>query len=379
MKQVLSPRTRRRPALRGAVAFGIVLVVLASGCAGAGASIHVARSGDADQRTGEASAFVDSLRGALRLPGIAVTVLRDGQVELSAGFGFADVARASAATPATRFRVGSVSKLLTAVALMRLVETEVLDLDAPLRSYLDEYPVRWPDLTLRQLAGHTAGVRHYRGAEFFSRTSYSTLRSAMGIFEADSLLFAPGSAYAYSSHGYTVIGAAMERVTGEAFPDLLRRTVLAPLAMRRTVPDSGRPIDGKAVLYDVGRDEVTVAPTDDLSSRWPAGGYLSTTTDLARFGWLALQPGFLGETARREMVTPQRLASGRTTDVGIGWRIGTDPDGRRYLHHGGSSNGGSAFLLVYPDQGLVVAMASNAFARWGVAEALHVASIYLRP
>jgi CubicO group peptidase (beta-lactamase class C family) len=310
---------------------------------------------------------------------MAVTVLRNGQVEMSAGFGFADVARATAATPDTKFRIGSVSKLLTAVALMRLVEMHVLDLDAPLRGYLDEHPAQWPDLTLRELAGHTAGVRHYRGAEFFSRTSYPTLRAAMEIFAADSLLFAPGSAYAYSSHGYTVIGAAMERVTGEAFPDLLRRTVLAPLAMPRTVPDSGGAIDDKAVLYDIGRDEVTVAPTDDLSSRWPAGGYLSTTADLARFGWLALRPGFLGETARREMVTPQRLTSGMTTNVGIGWRTATDSAGRPYLHHGGSSNGGSAFLLVYPDQGLVVAMACNAFAQWGISEALHVASIFLRP
>jgi CubicO group peptidase (beta-lactamase class C family) len=357
-----------------------MLVALSGACAASGASVRVLQPSAADPRIRESTAFVDSTRHALKIPGMALTVLRDGQVVVSAGFGFADVARPRDATPDTRFRVGSVSKLFTAVALMRLVEARVLDLDAPVRRYLGEkYPARWPDVTLRQLASHTAGVRHYRGAEFFSRTSYPTLLDAMGIFAGDSLLFAPGSAYSYSSHGYTVIGAAMERVTGSVFPDLLQRQVLQPLSMRRTVPDSGRAIEGRAVPYDIGTDEVTVAATDDLSSRWPAGGYLSTTTDLARFGWLALRPGFLDETARRELVTPQRLVSGDSIDVAIGWRKGTDSAGRRYLHHGGSSNGGSAFLLVYPDEGLVVSMAANAYARWGMAEALHVASIFLRP
>jgi CubicO group peptidase (beta-lactamase class C family) len=201
----------------------------------------------------------------------------------------------------------------------------------------------------------------------------------MRVFIQDTVLFAPGTRYAYSSYGFTVIGATMEEVTGEAFPDLLQRLVFSPLGLRRTVPDSaGRTIEGRAVLYAIGNDGVTEAPEDDLSSKWPGGGYLATTSDLARFGWLVLRPGFLGDPARREMVTAQRLLTGATTGVALGWRVGTDSAGRSYLHHGGTSNGGTAFLLVYPDDGLVVAMASNAFARWSTREALQVASIFLR-
>jgi CubicO group peptidase (beta-lactamase class C family) len=334
-------------------------------------------SGEASAR--EARALVDSLRHALRLPGMAVTVLRDGRPVLSEGFGFADVARGTRATADTKFRVGSVSKLFTAVALVRLAESGMVDLNAPVRRYLASYPAHWPDLTLRQLAGHTAGVRHYRGSEFFSTARYASLGNAMRVFIQDTVLFAPGTRYAYSSYGFTVIGATMEEVTGEAFPDLLQRLVFSPLGLRRTVPDSaGRTIEGRAVLYAIGNDGVTEAPEDDLSSKWPGGGYLATTSDLARFGWLVLRPGFLGDPARREMITAQRLLTGATTGVALGWRVGTDSAGRSYLHHGGTSNGGTAFLLVYPDDGLVVAMASNAFARWSTREALQVASIFLR-
>ncbi len=322
-----------------------------------------------------AAAFVDSLRNALGIPAMSATVIDDGQVALSRGFGLANITAATPATPETRFRVGSVSKLFTAVALMRLVEQGRVDLDAPLRSYLTPYPASWPDVTLRQLAGHSAGVRHYGDDEFFSQSEYATLRDAMGIFDADTLRFAPGTRYGYSSYGYNTIGAAMEAVTGEDFPVLMQRLVFEPLGMTHTVVDSvGRPMPARATLYDIGDSEVEPARADNLSSRWPSGGYLSSTADLARFGRAVLAPGFLSQESLTTMLTPQILTGGDTTTVGIGWRIGIDDAGRRYFHHGGTSNGGSAFLLVFPDENLIVAMAANAYARWSTPQALRVAS-----
>jgi CubicO group peptidase (beta-lactamase class C family) len=291
----------------------------------------------------------------------------------------ADRERGIPATPETKFRVGSVSKLFTAAALMRLVDAGVLDLDAPLSRYLDQPPAAWRDVTLRQLAGHTAGVRHYRGSEFFSTVQYPSLRDAIGIFISDSLLFPPGTRYSYSSYGYNLIGAVMESVTGEPFPMVMERLVFAPLGMRSTVPDSApRAIAGRAVLYRVTGEGVSQTPEDNLSSRWPSGGYLSTTADMARFGAGAMAPGFLDPGSLETMLSPQRLSTGDTTLVGIGWRIATDSAGRRYFHHGGSSNGGAAFLLVYPREHLVVAMASNAFTDWSTPAALRLASFFLR-
>ncbi|MEX2110590.1 MAG: serine hydrolase domain-containing protein [Gemmatimonadaceae bacterium] len=326
----------------------------------------------------QARHFIDSLRRTQSIPGMAATVFRGDREIWSEGFGLADVDGRIPATPVTLFRVGSVTKLLTAVSLMRLVDRGVVQLDAPVNTYLDGLPTHWSGVTLRQLAGHTAGVRHYRGAEFFSRAEYPTLRAALGIFVDDSLLFPAGTRYGYSSYGYNLIGAVLEAVTSQPFPRTLKQLVLDPLRLSKTLPDSaGKSIPDRSTLYRVTSSGVSATPADNLSSRWPSGGYLSTTRDLARFGSAAHRPGLLSDSARRIMVAPQRLPSGDSTRVGIGWRVGTDAAGRRYYHHGGTSNGGAAFLIVYPREQLVVAMASNAFAAWSEPEAVRVAALFL--
>jgi serine beta-lactamase-like protein LACTB, mitochondrial len=291
----------------------------------------------------------------------------------------ADLSRGIRATPQTAYRIGSVTKVLTAALLMRLVEDGRLDLDTPISNYITlSAPLQ--ALTLRQLAGHLGGVRHYRANEFFTNTAYPTLRAALEIFESDTLIAPPGTRYAYSSYGYNLIGAVIESITRKPFATSLRELVLEPLQMRNTSPDEkGREIAGRAQVYAIpNQGDVTNAPEDDLSSRWPSGGYLSSTDDLARLGRTMFSPGFLEPASIQLMVTPQRLVSGTQTTVGIAWRVGIDSTGRNYYHHGGTSNGGSAFLLVYPERQLVVAVAANAFGQLSEREARTVAAFFLR-
>ncbi len=316
------------------------------------------------------------------LPGLAVTVSigLGGNVGVwHEGFGFADLPGGVPVTPETQFRIGSVSKLLTATALARLVQTGRLNLDAPISKYMTGLPERLRPITLRQLAGHQGGIRHYRrGNEFLSDTPYPTLRDAMTVYASDTLVGAPGTRYFYSSYGFNLIGAVLEEVTGQPFPDVIRRQVAEPLGLSSTVPDrKGAVIPRRARTYSITGTSVAGAPEDDLSGRWPSGGYLSSTDDLARLGRAMLLPGLLSAESLRLMTTPQRLASGEETAVGIGWRVGMDSAGRRYLHHGGTSNGGAAFLLVYPAERLVVALATNAFAKAGEREALAIAAAFL--
>ncbi len=365
------------------VTLSTIVLGLAVGAASQGAAtcypeiIRTSDSATAAQRD-RAARFIDSLASAQRLPGLAVTVSIGRRVVFDHGVGFADVTARTPATSNTRFRIGSVSKLLTATVLMRLAQTGRLDLDDPLSRYVTVPPALGA-ATLRQLAGHLGGVRHYRGNEFFSTTHYDSLVEAIGVFVNDSLVAPPGTRYSYSSYGYNLLGIVIERVTGLPFPDALRRHVLEPLSLHATVPDvNGRAIPDRARLYMLSGDTVAEAPADDLSGRWPSGGYLSSTSDLARFGRSILAPGLLDAESLRTMLTPQRLPSGESTSVGIGWRVSSDSAGRRYFHHGGSSNGGQAFLLVYPDEQLVVAMASNAFARWGEGEAVELAGVFLK-
>jgi CubicO group peptidase (beta-lactamase class C family) len=233
-------------------------------------------------------------------------------------------------------------------------------------------------ISLRQLAGHLAGIRHYRGNEFLSAASCATLSEGLAVFASETLIAAPGSRYAYSSYGYNLIGAVLESAARQPFPEIVRRQLLEPLQIRATVPDSKAERDPqRAQTYSITDSGPVAAPGDDLSCRWPSGGYLSSTDDLAKLGGAVIAPGLLSPASLEQMLTPQRITSGEATSVGIGWRVSADSRGRRYLHHGGSSNGGAAFLVVYPQEQLVIAMASNAFANWGERDALAIASIFI--
>ena len=123
---------------------------------------------------------------------------------------------------------------------------------------------------------------------------------------------------------------------------------------------------------------IAPVPEDDLSGRWPSGGYLASTDDLAQFGRAFLASGLLNAQSLETMLTPQHTKAGVVTAVGIGWRVVRDAEGRVYYHHGGSSNGGSAFLLIYPHEQLVIALASNALGTFSEKEALALAHTLLQ-
>jgi CubicO group peptidase (beta-lactamase class C family) len=356
--------------------FLFALVLLSAGCY-APSIVPGAKPATAAQAA-QAARLIDSIVAAQHLPGFAVTVTVGRSTVWQHAVGYADIASATPVTSATRFRIGSVSKLLTATLLMRLAQTERVDLDQPV-SHCVPVPQRLGAVTMRQLAGHLGGVRHYRGAEFLSDVHYTSLADAIGVFANDTLVAPPGTRYSYSSYGFNLIGACLEHDLGMSFPSLMQRHVLEPLGLSTIIADAkGTAIPHRATLYQITADTAAPVPPDDLSGRWPSGGYVASTEDLARLGQSVLAPGLLDARSLEVTLTPQRLASGAPTNTGIGWRIGSDSIDGPYVHHGGSSNGGSAFLLVLPRQQLVVAMASNAFGQWSTPEALALARIFTR-
>ena len=177
--------TSARPAMR------LLLLMALAGCAQPRVATAQSTQQDSARR------YVRALLEQQRLPGLAVTITVAGRIVWHEGFGYADVAAKVPASPETLFRIGSVSKLLTAAALMRLVESGTVDLDAPISTYVN-VPAALARVTLRQLAGHTAGVRHYGGNEFLSTQHHESMQSALGVFINDTLLAQPGTRYSYS-------------------------------------------------------------------------------------------------------------------------------------------------------------------------------------
>lgn len=295
------------------------------------------------------------------IPGASVAVSVGGRVVWSEGFGWADIEQGVPVTPLTRFRVGSVSKSMTAAAIGLLVERGQLDLDAPVQTYVPDFPEkRWP-VTTRQLGGHVAGVRHYRGTEMMSGRLYPTVASGLEIFADDTLLFEPGTDYSYSSYGWNLLSAVIEGASGRSFLPYMRDEVFEPLELRHTVPDHNDSIIAhRTEFYErPGSGALINAPYVDNSYKWAGGGFLSTPEDLVRFGNAHLEPGFLQTETLDLLFTPQTLRDGESTNYGIGWRSGTQEDGDRTISHSGGSVGGTTLLLMIPEHRLVVAGVVN--------------------
>ena len=305
--------------------------------------------------------ILDTMR-VLGAPGASVTVMKDGAVVWSEGFGWADIEQHVAVTPLTRFRIGSVSKSLTSIGLGMLVEEGKIDLDAPIQRYVPSFPIKQAPVTVRELAGHLAGIRHYRGNEMLIQRHYANVTESLDIFRHDTLLFTPGTRFSYSSYGFNLLSAAMEHAAGEPFVEFMARRVFEPLGLRHTVAEfSDSLIPFRAHFYtraDSG-DGILNAPFVDNSYKWAGGGFLSTTEDLARVGQLLVDGAMLQPETRSLLWTSQRTTDGKETGYGMGWFVDHDSAGRRRVYHSGGSVGGTAYLLIYPDQKLVLALLVN--------------------
>ena len=350
-----------------------VLLVLALAGAGAPASAQelppqaiAGVSATHRQAIVRARALVRDSMTANGIPGVSVAVAVDGRVVWSEGFGFADVENRVPLTAETRMRIGSVSKSVTSAAVGLLVEQGKLDLDAPVQRYVPAFPRKAQEITTRQLAGHLAGIRHYRGMEMLSARPYPTVTASLDIFKNDSLMHPPGSRYLYSSYGWNLLSAVVEGAAGEPFLTVMHDRVFEPLGLRSIVAEHvDSLIPFRAHYYERDRDGVLRnAPYVDNSYKWAGGGFISNTEDLVRFGSALLQPGFLQARTLTTLFTPMRTAAGEDTQYGIGWRITTDGSGRREVAHSGGSVGANAFLVLYPDQRVVVAVLSNTTARF---------------
>jgi len=267
---------------------------------------------------------------------------------------------------------------MTAAALAVLYERGLVDLDADVGEYVSRWPETHVPITIRQLAGHLSGIRHYDpdGLEFFNPVRYTNLLDALEIFDQDSLLFEPGTRYSYSTYGYNLLGAALQQAAGQPFVELVREVVFEPLSMSSSVTDHTDSIiahrtsfyerSGGGSSYHTRQSgwqsstrTVLNGPYTDNSNKAPGGGFLTTPTDLVRFGSAHLMAGFLKESTLQLLFTRQRTSSGEETNYGLGWQLGEDPEGRRTIGHGGGAVGGTSQLLMHPDVGLVVAVQVN--------------------
>ena len=309
---------------------------------------------------------LEVLRQTANIPGMSIAVGIGDSIVWSEGFGFADAEQRVPVTPQTQFRIASVSKLLTAAVVGKMVEQGCLNLDADVRRYVPSWPDKCYNISSRQLAGHIGGIREYKTTDFTVKNidakRYKNAEAALSIFSEDTLIAPPGTRYNYTSLGYTLLEAALEGASGESFVQYMHRKVLHPLGMHQTMPNHpDSSITNLTTLF--GRDSRggnktirNLRPT----YKFAGGGYLSTAEDLVRFGMAHVRPGFLKRETLDLLFQTQYLNTGEPTGVGIAWVVGDlDPWGRRIFFHNGNQPGARPVLMIYPDQGLVIAITSN--------------------
>jgi serine beta-lactamase-like protein LACTB, mitochondrial len=304
------------------------------------------------------------------LPGLSVAVGVGGDLVWAEGFGWADLDKRVPVAPATRFRIGTASTALTSAAVGLLLEKGRLKLDDEIQAYVPAFPRKqWP-VTLRQLMGHLAGVRNDGGDEGPLLSEHCERPAeALEAFAERSLLFEPGTRYRYSSYGWILVSAAVEAAAREPFLRFMQDQVFAPLRMEDTRADSVTdPIPNRATFYfprfaAEPRYGLHLMREIDYSCYAGSSAFLSTPSDLVRFG-MAINDGRLLQPATVQLLqTPQRLSSGQDTGYGLGWDLETVTLAGEQTHwagHDGTSLGGMvASLMTFPEHGIVVSMSSN--------------------
>lgn len=303
------------------------------------------------------------------LPGLSVAVGTGGEIVWAEGYGWADVENHVKVAPDTRFGIGMASKVLTSAAVGLLIERHRLSLDDEIRRYVPMFPAKpWP-ITLRQLMAHVAGVRTDAGDEGPLTEHCDRTIEGLRLFADRSLLFEPGTQYRYSNYGWILVSEAVETAGGEPFFAFMRTQVFEPLGMRDTMADAvGQPSPARVKFYfprfaadpRYGLQEPREV---DYSCFAGSGAFVSTSSDLVRFGMAMEGDTLLQPATVRLLQTPQRLPSGQETGYGLGWDLeNVTLAGRDTLvagHDGEIMGGTVASLMTLPEYDLVVAVMSN--------------------
>ncbi len=340
----------------------LILALCASGARSASAQLPSVNTDTVD-------AVIARLMVDGQVPGLSAAIVTGGRLVYEQGYGLADIENNVSATPETVYRLASISKMLTAIAAMQLVEERRLDLDAPIQTYVPSFPEKRAPITAELILKHHSGIRHYKGNESRSAVFYSHVGDALAIFQDDPLLFEPGEKFSYTTYGFNLLGAAIEGAAGRDYVSYVQRHVCQPAGMKTIQPDNpykiiphragGYRLHGFGILKQLRNDYMV-----DVTNKIPGGGWCGTPGDLARFA-IALCDGRLVKRKTLErMWTPQKNAAGEETEmgpqgrVGLGCFIDTNGGQPRIYHSGGQSKV-STFLIFCPENKSAVALMCN--------------------
>lgn len=309
----------------------------------------------AEDRTSKFEEFMSSCVELRHFSG-AVLVSKDNETIFAKGYGFANAEHRVPNTTRTKFRLGSITKQFTAMAILILKEQGKLKLDDPVGKFIDQSPKAWEGVTIHHLLTHTSGVPSYTDDLTTYRLKMmmpETVKSMIGRFRDKPLEFKPGEKFHYSNSGYFLLGAVIEKVSGQKYETFLKKAIFDPLGMHDTGYDhSATVLPGRASGYTLMGDGLEHAEYLDMSQPFSAGSLYSTVEDLARWDRALRDGKLISQDSYAKMYSPVK------NDYAYGWIV-TTTKGRKQIGHGGGINGFVTDILRYPDQKLCAIVLCN--------------------
>ncbi len=349
--------TRHRIARHSLVALVLGAVIVSS-------SLAATRSGGTGESSGDVTKAMDLLLSPsfeAGEPGAAVIVVKDGKVLLRRGYGLANLELGVPIAPDMRFRLGSVTKQFTAVAVLMLAEEGKLALDDPITKFLPDYPTHGQTVTVEHLLTHTSGIKSYTEMPEWLplwRKDMS-LEELIGVFRDQPADFAPGEKWAYDNSGYVLLGAIIEKASGRPYADFVRDRIFVPTGMTHTSYDTTESIvPGRVSGYQKDTGGWKNASYLSMSQPYAAGSLMSSVDDLAKWDAALYTEKLVKQASLARAWRPYALKDGKSTGYGFGWTMGTVQE-HPSIEHGGGINGFASYVLRLPPDHVYVAILAN--------------------
>jgi CubicO group peptidase (beta-lactamase class C family) len=294
-------------------------------------------------------------------PGAAVIVVRDGKVVFRKGYGKANLELGVPVEPDMVFRLGSITKQFTAVATLMLAEQGKLSLDDDITKFLPDYPTKGQRITIEHLLTHTSGIKSYTSLpEWLALWRKDlTVKEIIDLFKNQPMDFAPGERWSYSNSGYILLGAIIEKVSGQTYQEFVEKNIFAPLGMKHSYYDvTVRLIPRRVVGYSKANEGYQNAAYLSMTQPFSAGALMSSVDDLALWDAALYTEKLVKQQSLKRAWTPRLLNNGKSTHYGYGWSMSTY-EGHPIIEHSGGVNGFATDALRMPADRIFVAILTN--------------------
>ncbi len=292
------------------------------------------------------------------MPGASVLVAQNGEIVYQKGFGYADIEKKIPVTPDTKFKIGSVSKQFTAVAILKLQEEGKISTDDKLSKYIPDFP-RGNEVTIYQLLTHTSGIHDYGSTPGLDVTKPVTPRALLDIIKKLPYDSNPGERYLYNNSGYFILAYIVEQLSGKTLSEYLNETIFKPLGMTNSgLYYTNIVLDTEAQGYSMNGEKVTKADFQEMSWAFGVGSMYSTTEDLYKWNEAVFNGKVVSNATLKTVFTQAVLNSGAKVDYGFGWFLITN-SGLKFIQHSGGVSGFSSYLERQPENNLTVCVLLN--------------------